>query len=232
MKLTVLGWQGPVPGAGGACSGYLLEADSSEAIALDLGSGSLSRLVAHREPASLRAIILSHLHWDHISDMLPLGYLAGANSVPVYAKEEPAFARAALESVGWQLHAHEECKIGPFHIAFLPARHPVPASCVKVECEGKTFVYTGDTNTLPGLAEFAQGADLLLADAGLSEEDWAEGKPHLSPRLCAFLAAQAGAKRLLLSHLPAKKDPIDLLKQALPVFPAATIAHDGLSIEF
>lgn len=232
MKLTVLGWQGPVPGAQGACSGYLLEARCGAAIALDLGSGSLSRLVARREPASLNAIVLSHLHWDHISDMLPLGYLTGANAVPVYAQSEPAFAKAALESVGWQLRPHEAFETGPFRISFLPARHPVPASCVKVECEGKTFVYTGDTNTLPGLSAFAAGADLLLADAGLIEADWAEGKPHLSPRLCALLAKEAGAKRLCLTHLAAKNDPQAVLSEAREIFPEATAAEDGLVIEF
>ena len=232
MKLTVLGWQGPVPGAQGACSGYLLEAGCGAAIALDLGSGSLSRLVARRDPASLRAIVLSHLHWDHISDMLPLGYLAGANAVPVYAKSEPAFARAALESVGWKLHPHEEFSVGPFRVSFFAARHPAPASCIKVECEGRTFVYTGDTNTLPGLERFAQGADLLLADAGLIEADWAEEKPHLSPRLCAQLAARAGAKQLCVTHIAPKNEPASVLREAQGVFPNTCAAGGGMIIEF
>lgn len=232
MKLTVLGWQGPVPGAMGACSGYLLEADSGEAIALDLGSGSLSRLMRIRKPESLSAIVLSHLHWDHISDMLPLGYLAGANSVPVYAQEGPAFARQALESVGWQLRAHEDCAVGPFRLRFLPARHPVAASCVRVECEGKVFIYTGDTNMLSGLTDFAAGADLLLADAGLIEADWAENKPHLSPRLCASLADECGAKKLILTHLAAKNDPSDVYKEAAALRPDAIVAREGLQVEF
>lgn len=230
MKLTVLGWQGPVPGAMGACSGYLLEADSGEAIVLDMGSGSLSRLMRHRRPDSLSAIVLSHLHWDHISDMLPLGYLAGANSVPVFAQEGPVFARQALESVGWQLRAHENCTVGSFRLSFMPARHPVAASCVKVECDGKVFVYTGDTNTLPGLVDFAAGADLLLADAGLIEADWSEDKPHLSANLCACLAAECGAKKLVLTHLAAKNDPQTVLNEAAAVFPAAIVAQEGLEI--
>lgn len=231
MRLTILGWQGPVPGAMGACSGYLLESDSGEAIVLDLGSGSLSRLVRHRQPSTLSAIVLSHLHWDHISDMLPLGYLAGANSVPVLAQSEPSAARQALESVGWQLRPHEDCAVGPFRMQFLPARHPVPASCIRIECDGKVFVYTGDTNTLPGLAAFAKDADLLLADAGLCEADWAESKPHLSPRLCASLASEAGAKKLVLTHLAAKNDPEAVLKEASAVYPGAILARDGLQID-
>jgi len=232
MKLTVLGWQGPFPGMRGACSGYLLRADSGEAIVLDLGSGSLARLREHCDPAQLKAIVLSHLHWDHISDMLPLGYMPGANAVPVWAPEGPAAPKAALESAGWTLRPHKSFEAGPFSVCFFEARHPVPASCVRVECEGKVFVYTGDTNTLDGLAQFAQGADLLLADAGLIEEDWAGNKPHLSPRLCAQLAVQAGAKRLCVTHIAPKNDPVSVLKEALEVCPTACIARDGLTVEF
>lgn len=231
MRLHILGWQGPVPGKNGACSGYLLEATSGEALLVDLGNGALSRLVGLRRPETLSAIVLTHLHWDHISDMLPLGYLAGANTVPVYAQQEPAFAVQALTSVGWQLRAHQEDAVGPFRLHFLPARHPVPASCLRVECEGKAIVFTGDTNTLPGLAQFAAGADLLLADAGLCEADWAEEKSHLSPRLCASLAREAGARRLVLTHLAAKNDPVALLAEAQAVYPGAILASDGLVIE-
>lgn len=232
MKLTVLGWQGPTPGPGGACSGYLLQGENGEAIALDMGSGSLARLMRRIAPPALGAIVLSHLHWDHISDMLPLSYLPGALSVPVYAPGAPAFAREALESAGWRLLPQEPFSLGSFRVRFLPGRHPVPSCCVRVEGEGKTFVYTGDTNTLPALAQFAKGADLLLADACLTEANWAEDKPHLSPRLCAELAAQAGVKRLCLSHVSPTGDAQTMLSEAEPHFPGAVVAHDGLTIAF
>ena len=73
MKLTVLGCNGPYPAAGGACSGYLLEAENTRVL-LDCGTGVLAALPARMAPEELDAVVLSHLHYDHMSDMLPLIY--------------------------------------------------------------------------------------------------------------------------------------------------------------
>ena len=73
MKLTVLGCYGPYPAAGGACSGYLLEHEGF-AVLIDCGNGVLSRLQEFIEPSKLKAIIISHLHSDHCSDLFILRY--------------------------------------------------------------------------------------------------------------------------------------------------------------
>lgn len=116
MKLTVLGWQGPIPGAGGTCSGYS---------------------IAHR--------------------------------IDLYAPDMPKAAFSALDGQPYDVKSHADFSSGPFAVSFFPTRRPVPSSAVRVICDGKTFAYTGDANTCPGLADFCAGADLLLADAGLCE---------------------------------------------------------------
>jgi ribonuclease BN (tRNA processing enzyme) len=73
MKLTILGNNGPFPGAGGACSGYLLSNEKCN-ILLDCGNGVLSNLQKLIPLKMLDAIILTHLHSDHISDMMVLRY--------------------------------------------------------------------------------------------------------------------------------------------------------------
>ena len=74
MKLHVLGVNGPFPESNGATSGYLLEADDTTQIQLDLGSGVLSRLTALTAPESLTALLLSHWHFDHAADLSVLMY--------------------------------------------------------------------------------------------------------------------------------------------------------------
>ena len=88
MKLTVLGCNGPYPEPGGACSGYLLE-NGATRVLIDCGTGVLARLTAIMPPEKLDAVILSHLHYDHMSDMLPMIYkLQGTGKkLPVYAPE-------------------------------------------------------------------------------------------------------------------------------------------------
>ena len=73
MYLTILGNNGPFPAPGGACSSYLLESDSGETkLLIDAGTGSLARLMDIARPETLDAVVLSHLHFDHMSDLLPM----------------------------------------------------------------------------------------------------------------------------------------------------------------
>ena len=73
MRIIVLGCFGPYPPAGGTCSGYLLEKDGSFVL-LDCGNGVLSKLQHFIKLKDLSAVILSHLHSDHVSDISILGY--------------------------------------------------------------------------------------------------------------------------------------------------------------
>ena len=73
MKLIVLGRYGPFPEPGGACSGYLLQSGDIS-LGLEMGSGSLRNLLRYLPDLNLTAMLVSHLHSDHMSDMLVLRY--------------------------------------------------------------------------------------------------------------------------------------------------------------
>lgn len=228
MKLTILGNNGPYPADGGACSGYLLSSDSGKTnVLIECGSGVLARLLHCLPLKELDAVILSHLHYDHMSDMLPMQYALQFHPrkpLPVYAPAEPANIRALLNAPAFELHRIQsslDLQIGNMRLRFAPTRHPVECYAVRIECEGRVFAYTGDSNTLPGLADFLSGADVLLADAGLSDADWKETAPHFSSRLCAELANAADAKRLLLTHLNPRYAPKDLEDEARMLRPEA-----------
>ena len=130
MKLTVLGNNGPYPAAGGACSGYLLSSDSKHTnVLIECGCGTLANLSRHIAWDALDAVILSHLHFDHMSDMLPMQYALQfhprASALPVYAPEAPANVRALLQVSAYALHPMTEVQIGEIRFSFAPARHPV-----------------------------------------------------------------------------------------------------------
>ena len=79
MILKILGNNGPYPAPGGACSGYLLQSDSGDTrILIDCGPGVLSRMMTEDCLDTLDAVVLSHLHYDHMSDMLPMQYAINA----------------------------------------------------------------------------------------------------------------------------------------------------------
>ena len=233
MRLTILGNNGPYPAPGGACSGYLLESDSGEtAILIDCGTGTLANLMARNALDRLDAVVLTHLHFDHMSDLLPMQYAIQfhprRNPLPVYAPDAPEQVRASLEAAPcYDVWPCRDVVIGEMRVSFNPARHPVPTFAVSVECDGARFVFTGDSNEDALVELFCDGADLLLADAGLSAADWKPAAPHYSAALCGQLAHNAHAKRLLLTHFNPKYDPADLLAEAREAFPGAELAELG-----
>lgn len=236
MKLTILGMNGPFPASGGATSGYLLTAQNA-AIAIDMGTGTLAQLTARIAPESLSALLLSHWHYDHCSDVLPLIFRLEAcaqKPLHIYAPvDENSFVRKAVQACA-RIVLHDvapQTEFGipnsEFRIAAFPARHPVPALMYRITDGSRTLCYTGDTNTVDGLVEFAQDADLLLADGLFPTAAWAEGKPHLSAAHAAQLAKDAGAKKLVITHLNPAIDPETLLKEARAVRIDSLLARIG-----
>lgn len=70
MRLTVLGKSPAWQDAGGACSGYLIE-DEGVALLLDCGPGIFGKLRLHVDYVDVTAVVISHLHADHILDLVP-----------------------------------------------------------------------------------------------------------------------------------------------------------------
>lgn len=66
--LTILGCDGSFAGPGGAGSGYLVRT-AAATIWLDAGPGTFGRLQEVCYPGTLDAIVLSHEHPDHWTDL-------------------------------------------------------------------------------------------------------------------------------------------------------------------
>lgn len=237
MKLHLLGINGPFPESDGSTSGYLLEAGSS-LFQFDLGSGVLGRLTALTAPESLTALFLSHWHFDHAADVPVLMYRLQAmgRTLPVFAPEDPDSALFRLVSSVpcfdlKVLKPGDRLSLGGAQISVHAARHPVPAVGFCVSFEGRRFGYTGDTNTLPSLSADYRGCDLLLADGLFPASSWVEEKPHLSAELAARLAEEAGAGRLVITHLNPVFPPDALLREARSVHHDTILARAGEVLE-
>jgi ribonuclease BN (tRNA processing enzyme) len=73
MRITVLGKSPSWQDAGGACSGYLVE-DAGTTLLLDCGNGVFGKLRQRVDYVDVDAILISHLHADHILDLVPYAY--------------------------------------------------------------------------------------------------------------------------------------------------------------
>src|SRR3954454_9160048 len=99
MRVTVLGKSPSWQDVDGACSGYLL-AEGDTHVVLDMGNGVFGKLRRFRDYTEIDAVVLSHLHADHILDVVPyayaLTYAPRQQPVPVHVwpgTDEPARPR-------------------------------------------------------------------------------------------------------------------------------------------
>jgi len=242
VQLTILGCFGPYPPAGGACSGYLVQ-DNGYNVLIDCGNGVLSRLQEHLKFWQLNAVILSHLHADHYSDIMIMRYgleIAYKNGLlneplPLYAPSEPAaeFDRLPYKNayLVHSLAGGDELQLGPFTVKTAFGQHAVPSLALRIESGSKTMVYSGDTEYYAGLEKFAFGADLFLCEANYLIADIDAGLAnHLSSAQAAQLAAAAGVKKLLLTHHHPERNLAASLAEAVEIFPAAEPACEGKTL--
>lgn len=224
MKLTVLGFYGGYPTAQAGTTGFLIE-DEDYSLLLDCGSGVLKVLQQYLDPLQLDAVILTHYHQDHIADVGVLQYYWQLRQgqrkeklLPIYGNTEDPLNFGSLTwpnaTTGMNYDPDETLELGPFKVTFCRTIHPVPTFAMRiVDQTGKVLVFTADSRYFPELAEFAQGADLLITDTNFDSTK--TGKMwHMTAAQSGQVAAAAQVKQLLLSHLPQQVDHQRLLSQA------------------
>lgn len=249
MRLTVVGCSGSFPGPRSAASCYLVEAGGTRVL-LDLGPGSLGPLAAATDIYGLDAILLSHLHADHCLDVCSL-YVArryhpeGApeGRLPVYGPAGAAdrLARAydldprpgmteVFDFRSWE--GGRRYEIGDLSVRVVRVNHPVETYAIRVEHDGRSLVYSGDTGVSEALVDLARDADLLLCEAAFHEGRDDIPDLHLTGREAAEHAKAAGVGLLLLTHLPPWNDPERTLAEAAPAFDGeCLLAESGRSYD-
>jgi len=236
IKLTVLGNKGGYPGMYEACSGYLVETEKTK-ILLDCGSGIYQRLIQRIDLKELDAVVLSHLHSDHISDMLVMRYALQLKKLPklkVLMPEKPeaeAFILKNTEQFDIEIiKENEKYKIGDVIIDFTKVKHSVVSFATRIKTAKNVIVYTGDTEYTPVIGQFAKWCDLLVCDAAFNEETYFKGAPHASAKQAALMAKEAEAAKLLLTHFTPDTELDNHLMDAKGEFKYTTLAKPDLTI--
>lgn len=225
MRITTIGHWGAFPAQGEATSGYLLQTDEAN-ILLDCGSGVLSLLQHHLPLEELDALVLSHYHADHIADLFCLQYAVmilhqlGKRNKPLHiyahADNPEMFAKLAYKSycTVHSIAAGGTCQIKDVHFSFGQTAHAVPCLTMRIESNGRTFVYTADTAWCDDLVLLADKADMLLAESSLYNWQYGKVPGHLTAGEAGLLAQKAAVKKLLLTHLPHYGNHSQLVEEA------------------
>ncbi len=247
MRLTVIGCSGSYPGPRSSASCYYLEAEHEGRtwrILLDLGSGALGSLQRYADATAIDAVFLSHLHADHCLDLC--GYYVMRKyhpdgplpRIPVWGPEDTARRMAKAYDLDEDPGMSEEFEFvpypggavscGPFTITPRRVVHPVTAYALRVEAGGRSLAYSGDSGVCAALEETARDADLFLSEASFMEGPDNPPDLHLTGAQAGRTAARAGARRLLLTHIPPWHDSEKVLAEAVGTYDGpADLAEPG-----
>ena len=245
MRVTVLGGSGAWPVGGLPCTGHLVEHDGFRLV-VDLGYAALPQLMKHTAPEQVDAALFSHRHPDHCADLHPLLRArvlraAPAPPLPVHALPGSLDRVLALDEPGtvdyaYRLHdflpgSHFE--VGPFQVETWALPHFVPSAGLRLTAGGRVFAYTGDTGPSADIPELARDADLLVAEASHPEDVPSSRASFLSSaRQAGADAAQAHARRLVLTHLMHGSDPAASTRAARESYGGPVdVASPGLVID-
>lgn len=238
MRVTVLGVGPAFPKKGGATSGYLVTSDGTTLL-VDCGTGVVSNLQRHVDYHQVTAIIISHMHADHFLDLIPYRY--GLKHAPYdrhWTRPRlylPPGGCSVLKQVVtpfsdapdffgevFQVAEYEPCvslRVDGLTVRFTRTRHPVPAYAMSIEAQGRRMTYSADSAPTESLVTVARYADLFICEAGLQRrEQDAPGGAHLTPSEAGGIAARAGVRRLLLTHLWQEFDQDQMLREARDAF--------------
>ena len=239
MRLTVLGRSPASPNPGEACAGYLVEGGGARAL-VDIGPGVVAQLLVRHHPDELDAVVVSHMHADHMLDLVTLRYVYPWRAQPrdrrLRVVMPPGSADQLLDlarGVGNARHFEDSFRLsehdgsrpltfGGLTMTPVETVHFIPCWGFRMEADGRRLSYTADTAPCGGLEDLAHDTDLLLSEATLRSLDEdaqpPEGRGHLLPAEAGEVARRAGSRRLMLTHLPVEDGAVAAREAASSAF--------------
>jgi len=251
MRLTVLGSGTGWFRVDRSSPSYLLSIGDFH-ILLDLGPGSLRQLIKLGLTLNdVSCIFISHFHPDHTTDLIPFFFATRYNlgftrSEKVYLVAHESFV-SFYDGLKSAFGSWIEPKEGLIEYVLIPDRdffevelrglklrtakvnHNPESLALRVEHQGKSLIYSGDTGYSENLIKLAQGGDLLVVECANGKDVYVPH--HLGPEDVARIAELSRVKRVLISHLYPHSEPVpvELIKKEYSgeVF----VAEDFMTLE-
>jgi ribonuclease BN (tRNA processing enzyme) len=250
MEITVLGSGTVTPMLERNASGLTVQTVGARLL-VDMGPGTLRRMCEARiDPKSIDAILVTHFHPDHVSDLVPFlfssNYEYGAIRHEEFFLIGPQgveqFYEALVGTYGdWivpkrgRLRIRELNSEGPDTISLAdtvirscPAAHAFPSLSYRIESAGVSVTVSGDTDVSENLVELARKTDLLVCESAMPDDMKVPG--HSTPSEAGQMAAAANVGRLVLTHFYPPCDEVDVVAQAAATFSGEIIKAADLMV--
>ena len=241
MQLRFLGTGAALPAPDRVQSGMLLQVGDRRLL-IDAGSGVLHRLAGTETGVGgVDAVLLTHLHLDHVADLLPLykaRWLAEAEGLTVVG---PSGTQALVEALfdafeyldGRLPVAVREIDAGSTTVAGVdvtatPTRHSLPGFAYRFE---DALTVSGDTQEFEGLIDVAERGSVLVHDCSFPDD--VSASAHTTPSKLARVLEDAALDRVYLTHLYPQTDGkhaamVDTIEAAFDG--EVQVAADGMTV--
>lgn len=281
MKVTILGSGSPIPTLERAGTSIAVTG-CEESVLIDCGPGTVNRLIESGiHPGEIRNLLFTHHHVDHNGEFYHFAigsWTLGRRDLTVYGPSGTDDLLRSMEEIyaeGFEYRASVdadrslegltdietertteqlEADIGSLKVTAKEVDHSIETFAYRLDDArtGGSVVFSGDTTKVPELAEFAEGADVLIHDCVLGPLDddlssrellWHQtispdeqyrsnlGEVHADAREAAEVAADADVDTLVLTHLLPYRDTARIRTRAERHFDGTVlVAEDGLQL--
>ena len=253
MEVTILGSGTATPRLDRNSSGLAVRTDEA-LVLVDIGAGTIRRLCeAGVDLRLVDAILITHFHPDHVSDLVPFLFASNYAFGPVRKESFHVVGPDGLEQFysglvrvyqDWIVPKGDRLRLKQmsvkdtdrFHVKDLailstPSVHGPQSLSYRLEAAGVSVTVSGDTDFSERLIELARGADLLISECSLPDALKIPG--HLVPSEAGRIAAEAGVRKLVLTHMypPCDEEGVDVVAQAAGSFSGTIVkAEDHMTL--
>jgi len=219
-----------------------------------MGPGIMGQLLKANTPINdIDLILLSHFHLDHCAEIAPflfstkypeftrtrmLTLIGGTGLNKLYSCLNNAY-RGAIEMSGdyfeiLELEESGQIDLGQnrLNLSFSKVEHKPESLAYRItDTEGRSMVYSGDTQYSESLIKLSKNADILICESAVPDEHEVPG--HLTPSKAGQVATKANVKTLVLTHLYPSCDEGDILSQCRKTFAGEIkVAADLMGLKF
>jgi ribonuclease BN (tRNA processing enzyme) len=253
IVVTILGSGTCVPSLERSSCSVLMQIGTTNLL-FDSGPGTMRRLLETATTIfDLDYLCYSHFHPDHSAELVPLIFatkypdghrrqtpltiLAGRGLTDFFAGLKTAYgpwielAPGLLKFMEFDNTTRDSKKFNGFSIETAPVKHNPESVAYRItRADGRSVVYSGDTDFSENLIELAKGADLLICESAMPDSLRVSG--HLTPSMAGEIATRAGVRQLVLTHFYPECENADIRQECRQTYSGPLLmAADLMRIE-
>ncbi len=245
MQLKVIGC-GDAFGSGGRLQTCFHVASEGKNFLIDCGVTALIGLGRQGiDPNEVSAIFISHLHGDHYGGLVwwmlhaehvanrtaPLTVVGPKGLEERFSRTADllfpgALAKGCRFDLDWQTYSSDALVVDGVKTSVVEVSHPcgAPPYAMRLEVDGKTVSFSGDTEWVDGLLDIGRGSDLFISECFSYASNV---RYHMSWRTIEGKLSLIDARKILLTHM----GPEMLAHRSEVASDRVLVAEDGMVID-